>query len=100
MLCLFDIHQPDVGVMHQRCRLKSLAWLLVGQPRGGKLPQLLVDKRQQLLGSGGIALFNLRQDLRNVRHAVDYSRPLTAISLLPTVPIRTAVDKEVCLLSG
>ena len=34
--------------MDQGGGLERLAGLLVGQPRGGELPQLVVDERQQL----------------------------------------------------
>jgi hypothetical protein len=36
--------------------------------RRSQLAQLGVNQRQQLLGSGGVARFDLRQDLSNVGH--------------------------------
>jgi hypothetical protein len=59
--------------MHERRRLKRLAGLLLGQLRGGKLAQLVVDERQKLLSGVGIALLDGRQDAGNIAHACKYS---------------------------
>jgi hypothetical protein len=40
----------------------------MSQLGSGQRPQLAVHQRQQLLGSCGIALFDLEQDLGNVGH--------------------------------
>ena len=42
-------HQPQVGLVDQGGGLQSLAGLLLGQPLGRQLAQLVVDQRQELL---------------------------------------------------
>jgi hypothetical protein len=50
--------------------LEGLAWVFVGQFGGSELAQLVIDERQQALGGDGVALLDLRQDTRDVRHGI------------------------------
>ena len=56
------IDQPQVRLVDQGRGLERLAGLLLGQPLGGQLAQLVVDQRQQLLGGLGVALLDGRED--------------------------------------
>ncbi len=49
--------------MDERCGLSSSTCSAKGQ-----LAQFVVDERQQLVRSGGVALLDLRQDSRDVAH--------------------------------
>lgn len=55
-------------LMHQGRGLQCLAGLFMDKLCGSKLPEFIVDQGQQLLGSGGIARLDLREDLRYVGH--------------------------------
>jgi hypothetical protein len=68
MLCLLHIHQAQVGFVHESGGLQCLAGTLLGQSLCCQFPQLVVNERQKLLGSPGIALFDGGEDLRDVRH--------------------------------
>src|SRR5262249_39058427 len=59
-------YEPKIGFVHQGCGLQGLTRLLARQPLSGQSPQLFVNERQELLGSGWIARLNPRQDLSNV----------------------------------
>ena len=59
VLCLLDIDQPDIGLMHQRRRLQRLSGFLLSQFRRRQFPQFVVDQRQELLGGRGITGFDL-----------------------------------------
>jgi hypothetical protein len=61
-------HKTKIRFVHRRGRLQSLPRLLGGEFLCREFPQLIVDNWQQLLGSIGIAGFDLGQDLRNVGH--------------------------------
>ena len=60
MLSLLDIHEPDIGLMHQRRGLQRLTRFLLSQLGGGQLPQLLIHQRQELFGGTRVARFDLR----------------------------------------
>jgi hypothetical protein len=51
-------HQPEVRFMHESRGLERLPRFLMGQPLRRQLAQLVVNKRQELLGSVGVALLN------------------------------------------
>ena len=68
MLGLVNIDQPDVRLVDQRGGLKRLAGILLGHLCSGQLPQFVVDQRQQLLGGGGVALFDGAEDMCDVAH--------------------------------
>ena len=55
--------------MDQGRGLERLAGLLLGQPLGGQLAQLVVDQRQELLGRLRVALLDGREDAGHVVHA-------------------------------
>jgi hypothetical protein len=61
-------HQPQIGLVNQRSCLKRLTGILTNQSGHRQLPQLIVDKRQELLGGRRITVLNGVQDLRNVWH--------------------------------
>ena len=50
----------DIDLVHQGGRLEGLPGLLLGQPPGGQLAELLVDEREQRLGGPGVALLRPR----------------------------------------
>lgn len=63
---LLDVHQPDVGCVHERGSLKRLSRLLVYQPLRRQPPQFIVNQRQKLAGGVRITLI----------HGVDQPRRL------------------------
>src|SRR4029077_580471 len=69
VLRLLDINQAQIGFMDQSGCLKRQAGLFVGQSLGCQLAQLIVDQRQELLGSGWTALIDGLEDMGNVTHA-------------------------------
>ena len=52
-LGLVRVDQPEVRLVDQGGGLERLAGLLLGQPLGGQLAQLVIDQRQELLGGLG-----------------------------------------------
>ena len=54
--------------MHQGRGLERLPRFLMGQLGRRQLAEFFVNQRQELLGGGRIARFNLRQDLGDVGH--------------------------------
>ena len=60
--------QPDVRLVDEGGRLEGLPGLLVGQPRGGQLPQLVVDEREQVGRGLRVAGLDGGQDLGDVGH--------------------------------
>jgi hypothetical protein len=56
------------GLVDQGGRLESLARLLVGEASGGELPEFVVDKREQLGCSLGVAGLGRDEDLGDVCH--------------------------------
>ena len=63
--------EPEVRLVDQGGGLERLAGLLLGQPLGGELAQLVVDQRQELLGGLGVALLDGREDAGHVGHATE-----------------------------
>ena len=59
VLSFLDIHQADIGVMHQRRRLQRLARLLLSQSCGRQPPELVVDEWQRLFSRAGITMLDL-----------------------------------------
>ena len=61
--------QPEVRLVDEGGRLQGVAGGLGGHPRGGELPQLVVDEREQL--GGGLAVTGRRgvQESRHVGHS-------------------------------
>jgi len=55
-------------LVNQRRGLQRLPRLLLGKSRCRQFAQLLINQRQLLLGSAGIALFDLGEDFRDVSH--------------------------------
>ena len=68
--------QPEVRLVDQGGGLERLAGLLLRQPLGGQLAQLVVDQRQELLGRLGVALLDRREDAGHVVHQRPRSRPI------------------------
>ena len=60
--------EPEVGLVDQGRGLERLARLLLRQPLGGELAQLVVDQRQELLGRLRVALLDGREDAGDVVH--------------------------------
>ena len=60
--------QPEVRLVDQGGGLEGLARLLVGQPGGGELAQLVVDEREQLGRGLRVAGLDGGQDLGDVGH--------------------------------
>ncbi len=60
--------------MDQGGGLQCLARLFSGQLRGGELPQLVVDQRQQLLGGSCVAGFDLSENSSNVFHYLRFEK--------------------------
>src|SRR5262249_22717741 len=48
-------HQPQIGLMDQRGGVEGMAGGFRGQARGGELPQLVVDERQEVGSSLAVA---------------------------------------------
>ena len=78
--------------MDQGRGLEGLARLLLSEPLGGQLAQLVVDQRQELLGRLGVALLDGREDAGDVVIEVDTRvRPARAPGPVPWLwgcPIR------------
>jgi hypothetical protein len=60
--------QAKIGFMHQGRGLEGLPWFLLGELLRCQSAQLLVDQRQQPLGSLGVAVLNGRQDAGDFVH--------------------------------
>jgi hypothetical protein len=75
VLSLLDINKSEVSVMHQSGCLERLTRLFMGELCGSQFTQLLVDQRQKLTGGGGVALFDLCEDVRDIGLAADYTAP-------------------------
>jgi hypothetical protein len=54
--------KPRVRLMHQGGGLERLAGILLRQPLGGELAELIINQRQQLLGGLGVASLDVRED--------------------------------------
>jgi hypothetical protein len=73
VLQLRPTYQAEVRLEDQGSRLEGLAGLLVRQPGGGRLAQLVVDERQQL-GGPRVAGLDRGQDLGDVGRATSVRR--------------------------
>ena len=60
--------EPEVRLVDQGGGLEGLPGLLLGQPLGRELAELVVDQRQELLGRLGVALLDGREDAGHVAH--------------------------------
>src|SRR5262249_25957643 len=67
-LTLDFAHQSYIRLVDQRRGLERLAGLLLRQPPGGELAQLVVDQGQEGLGGPGVALLDGREDARDIVH--------------------------------
>ena len=65
---LVGADEPQVSLVNERRRLKRLPGRLASKPGRGKPPKLLVDNRQQLIGSAGVTLFDRGEYAGEVRH--------------------------------
>ena len=61
--------KAQVRCMDERGRLQGLARGLLSHLRRGQFAPLLIDERDQLLGSFGIAMLSAVEDLSDVAHA-------------------------------
>jgi hypothetical protein len=62
------IDKTQIGFVDQRCSLESLARGFLHHLLGSQFSQLVIDQPQELLGCGGIASFNLRENLSDIGH--------------------------------
>ncbi len=63
-----NAHQTQVSFKDQGCGLKCLPRFLLRNLLRRQFAQLLVDKRQELLGGVLVALLDGRQDSRDLTH--------------------------------
>jgi len=63
------VGEPQPRFMHERGRLESVAGSFVRHLVSGEFAQLLVNQREQLIGSFGVALLNTVEDTSDVAHA-------------------------------
>ena len=82
VLDLFDIHQPQVRLMHQGRGLKRLPRFLLGELLRRQFAQLVVDERQELLGGLRVALFDCRQNAGHITHELHHVGRCLAIVAL------------------
>jgi hypothetical protein len=66
-------NQPQVRFVHQGRSLKRLAGPFLRQPLSGEAAQLIVDKRQELVGSVWVAGVNGVQDARDIAHESQFT---------------------------
>ncbi len=64
------------GLMHESRGLQSLSGFFIGHPDNGEFAQFLIDQREQLVGSLGVALLNTIKDAGDVRHIGNLSLPV------------------------
>ena len=69
LLLTVDVHQANLGFVHQGRGLQCLPGFFLRQILGGQSAQLIVNQRQQFLRCRGIASFNLRKNVCDVRHS-------------------------------
>jgi hypothetical protein len=62
------VDQAQIRFMYQGGGLKRLAGALLGQSLSGQLAQLVINQRQQLCRSLGIALFDGTKDVGDLAH--------------------------------
>src|SRR5262245_25968038 len=90
VLHLLRIHETQVGLMDQGCRLERLPGLLLGQLLRREAAQLIVDQRQQLIGSVRVALLDGRQDAGDLAHS-RIARETSGSNAAPSTKHHTAV---------
>ena len=78
-------HKPQISLVDQRRRLQRLARLLSRESRGSESTKPVVNQGKQPLGSIGITLLNLGDNLSDVRHehATGSSWPVRMITVPP-----------------
>ena len=74
--------QPQVGFVNQGGRVEGVAGGFGRHARGGELPQLVIDERQQLGGGPAVASLGGTQELRELGHWGS-SLPAATISIAP-----------------
>ena len=62
------VEQPEIGLVDKCGGLEGLPGLLVGQPLGSQLAQLVVDQREKSLGSVWLAVIDRREDRGDFGH--------------------------------
>src|SRR5262249_26482752 len=67
--------QTQIRFVDEGRGLECLARRLLGQLPSRQAPQLVIDKRQKLLGPLRLAALDCRQNLRHVGHDFQYNRP-------------------------
>ena len=67
-LDLLDVHQAQVGLVHQGGGLQGLTRLFLGQLVRRQFAQFVVDERQELLGRVRLAALDSTQDLGEAVH--------------------------------
>jgi hypothetical protein len=65
-------HESEVSLVDQCSRLERVPGILLGHPRGGELPQLVVDEREQLGRGLGVAGRGRVQESGDVGHAAQH----------------------------
>src|SRR5262249_36019845 len=66
--------QPEVRLVDEGGGLKGLNWGLGGHPCGSELPQLVLDEREQVGGSGAITGRRGVQESRHLGHSASVTR--------------------------
>jgi hypothetical protein len=99
-----------VGFGHQRRSLKCLSGLLLCQFGCRQFPQFVVDQRQELFSGERIAIFDLRQDSRDIGHApivAGRNRAITGriflcerLKLGLRCPTKTMMASQTCATAG
>jgi hypothetical protein len=72
--------KPQVGFVNEGRCFECLSGLFLGQPLRGQAAQLVVDQRQELLRGNGVALFDGREDTRDVGHSGSLPREERLVS--------------------
>jgi hypothetical protein len=66
------------GLMHECGGLQGLSGFLIRHPDDSELAQLLINKREQLIGGLGVTLLNAVEDACDVAHALQSRAAATA----------------------
>ena len=69
VLCLLNIHKPQIGFVHESGSLKSLTRLLIFELCRRQSAEFVVDEWEELIGSGRIAVFDFGEYSSDVRHS-------------------------------
>ena len=64
----YSAAQAQVGFVYEGGGLEGLPRLFLREFLRGQFAQLVIDQRQESLGRPGIALFDRREDVRDVIH--------------------------------